>query len=284
MVYAGKIIKELNLAGEFTLLFTGTVQEEDCDGLCWRYIIEEDKLRPEGVILTEPTDGRIYRGHRGRMEIKVTAQGISCHGSAPERGVNAIYKMAEIISDLRNLNNILISDAFLGKGSLAVSEIFSEAPSRCAVADKCWISIDRRLTFGEDFEYALNQIKNLPSVLRNDAKVEVYSYDKPSYKGVTYQVNCNFPAWKIEEDHSLCQAAAKAYNELFNEVPLIDKWTFSTNGTVIMGEYGIPCIGFGPGKEEEAHAPNEKTFKSHLVKAAAMYAALPGLYAMENKE
>lgn len=284
MVYAGKIIKDLNLAGEFTLLFTGTVQEEDCDGLCWRYIIEKDNLRPEGVVLTEPTDGGIYRGHRGRMEIKVITQGISCHGSAPERGVNAIYKMAEIISDLKKLNENLVSDSFLGKGSLAVSEIFSEAPSRCAVADKCWISIDRRLTIGEDFEYALNQIKNLPSVLQNGAKVEAYSYDKPSYKGVSYPVSCNFPAWKIEEDHSLCQAAAKTYNELFQAVPSIDKWTFSTNGTVIMGEYGIPCIGFGPGKEEEAHAPNEKTFKSHLVKAAAMYAALPGLYASKNKK
>lgn len=283
MVYAGKIIKELKIADEFTLLFTGTVQEEDCDGLCWRYIIEEDKLRPEGVILTEPTDCNIYRGHRGRMEIKVTTQGVSCHGSAPERGVNAIYKMAEIISDLKDLNSHLISDDFLGKGSLAVSEIFSESPSRCAVADKCWISIDRRLTIGEDFNYALNQIQNLPSVLQNGAKVEAYSYDKPSYKGISYPVNCNFPAWKIAEEHVLCQAAAKTYNELFKSVPKVDKWTFSTNGTVIMGEYGIPCIGFGPGKEEEAHAPNEKTFKSHLVKAAAMYAALPAIYALEKK-
>ena len=217
------------------------------------------------------------------MEIKVTTQGISCHGSAPERGVNAIYKMAEIISDLKKLNENLISDSFLGKGSLAVSEIFSESPSRCAVADKCWISIDRRLTIGEDFNYALNQIQNLPSVLQNGAKVEAYSYDKPSYKGVSYPVNCNFPAWKIAEEHVLCQAAAKTYNELFKSVPKVDKWTFSTNGTVIMGEYGIPCIGFGPGKEEEAHAPNEKTFKSHLVKAAAMYAALPAIYALEKK-
>jgi acetylornithine deacetylase/succinyl-diaminopimelate desuccinylase-like protein len=45
-----------------------------------------------------------------------------------------------------------------------------------------------------------------------------------------------------------------------------------------MGRNGIPCIGFGPGKEEEAHAPNEKTRKADLVRCAAVYAALPYLY------
>ena len=65
---------------------------------------------------------------------------------------------------------------------------------------------------------------------------------------------------------------------LFSEEPLIDKWTFSTNGVSIMGKYGIPCIGFGPGHEDQAHAPNEKTWKHELVKAAAMYAVIPSIY------
>ena len=96
MVYAGKIIKDLGLTDAYTLLVTGTVQEEDCDGLCWQYLIEQGNIRPEFVISTEPTDCQIYRGHRGRMEIRVDVQGRSCHGSAPERGDNAIFKMAPI--------------------------------------------------------------------------------------------------------------------------------------------------------------------------------------------
>ncbi|MCL1940398.1 MAG: YgeY family selenium metabolism-linked hydrolase, partial [Synergistaceae bacterium] len=94
MVYAGKIIKELGLDrdSDFTYVMTGTVQEEDCDGLCWQYIINEDKIRPEFVVITEPTSCKIYRGHRGRMEMRLDAHGVSCHGSAPERGDNAIYK------------------------------------------------------------------------------------------------------------------------------------------------------------------------------------------------
>lgn len=278
MVYAGKIIKELNLLDDYTLVVTGTVQEEDCDGLCWQYIINEDGIKPEFVVSTEPTSCKIYRGQRGRMEIKVTTKGISCHGSAPERGDNAIFKMAPILMELKTLNENLVYDEFLGKGSLTVSEIFFSSPSRCAVADKCTISIDRRLTKGETWEMALDEIRNLPSVKALGAEVSLYDYDKPSYTGLVYPTECCFPSWVLPEDHPVCKTLVDCYKELFNSNPVVDKWTFSTNGVSIMGRYGIPCIGFGPGHEEEAHAPNEKTWKEELVKCAAMYALIPVLY------
>ena len=278
MVYAGKIIKDLGLEADYTLVITGTVQEEDCDGLCWQYIMDHQKIQPEFVVSTEPTSCRIYRGQRGRMEIKVSTSGISAHGSAPERGDNAIYKMAPILLELQDLNTRLADHDFLGKGSLTVSEVFFTSPSRCAVADGCAISIDRRLTLGETAELALEEINNLPSVKAAKAVVEMYDYERPSYTGLSYPTKAYFPTWLIEEDHVTTRALVDAYQGLFNEEPVVDKWTFSTNGVAIMGKYGIPCIGFGPGAEEEAHAPNEKTWKDHLVKAAAMYAAIPLTY------
>lgn len=277
-VYGARIMKDLGLLSDkYTVLVTGTVQEEDCDGLCWQYIINEDKVRPEFVVITEPTDGNIYRGQRGRMEIRVDVTGVSCHGSAPERGDNAIYKMAEILQEVRDLNNDLHVDPFLGKGTLAVSEIFFTSPSRCAVADSCAISIDRRLTDGETFQLALDEIAALPSVKKYGAKVSMYSYDRPSYKNLVYPTECYFPTWVIPEDHPATRAIVESYEGMFG-TPLVDKWTFSTNGVSIMGRYKIPCIGFGPGKEAQAHAPNEKTWKADLVKCAAVYAALPSLY------
>lgn len=277
-IYGAKIMKDLNLLSDkYTVLVTGTVQEEDCDGLCWQYIINEDKIRPEFVVITEPTNGNIYRGQRGRMEIRVEVKGISCHGSAPERGENAIYKMADILQEVRALNDNLHYDEFLGKGTLAVSEIFFTSPSRCAVADMCAISIDRRLTDGETYESALQEIRELPMVKRYNAEVTMYKYDRPSWTGLTYPTDCYFPTWVIPKEHAATKAMVESYRGMFGE-PKVDKWTFSTNGVSIMGRYGIPCIGFGPGKEEEAHSPNEKTWKADLVKCAAVYAAVPTLY------
>lgn len=275
MVYAGKIIKDLGLEDDYTLLVTGTVQEEDCDGLCWQYIIEQSGIRPEFVVSTEPTDCQIYRGQRGRMEIRVDVQGVSCHGSAPERGDNAIFKMGPILNELQDLSQRLGNDDFLGKGTLTVSEIFFTSPSRCAVADSCAVSIDRRLTWGETWEGALDEIRALPAVQKTGAVVSMYNYDRPSWTGLVYPTECYFPTWKVEENHFTVQALSNAYEGLFGKAPVVDKWTFSTNGVSIMGRHGIPVIGFGPGKEPEAHAPNEKTWKSHLVTCAAMYAAIP---------
>jgi len=278
MVYAGRIIRELNLKDDYTLVMTGTVQEEDCDGLCWQYIVRELGLKPEFVVSTEPTDGGIYRGQRGRMEIRVDVKGVSSHGSAPERGVNAIFRMGHILRELEALHTRLKDDPFLGKGSLTVSEIFYTSPSRCAVADGCSISVDRRLTHGEDKELALSQIRELPAVKAAGAEVSMYTYERPSYTGLVYPTDCYFPTWVLPEDHVVCNAAVETYTSLFGEDPRVDKWTFSTNGVSIMGMFGIPCVGFGPGKEKEAHAPNEKTWKDDLVRCAAFYAALPLIY------
>ncbi|MGF1765326.1 YgeY family selenium metabolism-linked hydrolase [Aliivibrio kagoshimensis] len=284
MVYAGKIIKDLGLEDEYTLLVTGTVQEEDCDGLCWQYIIEQSNIRPEFVVSTEPTDCQIYRGQRGRMEIRVDVPGVSCHGSAPERGDNAIFKMGRVLGELEGLSQNLGDDDFLGKGTLTVSEIFFTSPSRCAVADSCAVSIDRRLTWGETWEGALEEIRALPAVKAAGGVVSMYEYNRPAYTGLVYPTECYFPTWKIDSEHVATKTLEASYELLFDKKPTVDKWTFSTNGVSIMGRHGIPVIGFGPGKEPEAHAPNEKTWKDHLVTCAAMYAVIPQMYLEEIKK
>jgi len=274
MVYAGYLMKKYNLLPpEFTLLMVGSVSEEDCDGLCWRYIIEKSGIRPEMVLITEPTSCRLYRGQRGRMEIMATMPGLSAHGSAPERGKNAVTAMAPVILELEKLADRLIVDDFLGKGSVTISRIRSTSPSLCSVADSCEIYLDRRLTWGETPEMALDQIRELdPS---GALKVEAAEYRVPTHTGFVYPVTNIFPAWKTPENHSIVMAGCATYRSLFGRDVEIGRWTFSTNGVSIAGLHGIPCIGFGPGHEEMAHAPNEMIAVDELVTAALFYAYYP---------
>jgi putative selenium metabolism hydrolase len=275
MVYGMKILKELNLLDDFTVYVTGTVMEEDCDGLCWRYIVEEDKLKPDFVVITEPTSLNVYRGHRGRIEFRIKTVGLSAHASAPERGDNAIYKMAKIINEIEKLNDNLHYDPFLGKGTIVVSQIFFKSPSHNAVPDECVIHIDRRLTAGETKESAFEEIRDIFKKTGIDAEIVELTYSKPAYTDVEYPVEKYFPTWVLEEDSDVVQAAKDTYIKTFGSDPLIDKWTFSTNGIATAGVYGIPTVGFGPGDEKYAHAPNEKVKIEHLVKAAAFYANFP---------
>jgi putative selenium metabolism hydrolase len=277
-LYGAAIANKAGLLEGISLWVVGSVQEEDCDGLCWQHILKEETINPEFVVLTEPTGLNVYRGHRGRMEIKVTVKGVSAHGSAPERGDNAIYKMAAILKELEDLNENLKYDEFLGKGTLAVSEIFYTSPSRCAVADGCSISVDRRLTFGETKDSAIGEIEVLKSVVDSGAEVEMYTYSGPSYTGLVQEVDCYFPTWVIGEDSRYCSILLDSCQKVLGKKPLLDKWTFSTNGVAIMGMNNIPCIGFGPGREEEAHAPNEKILKEELINAVKVYAIIPELY------
>ena len=71
LVYAGKLIQELGMYENFTLWVVGSVQKLACEGLSWLYILKEDGIRPDCVVITQPTSLRIHRGHPGRMEMAV---------------------------------------------------------------------------------------------------------------------------------------------------------------------------------------------------------------------
>ena len=183
---------------------------------------------------------------------------------------------------------------FLGRGTVTVSEIFYTSPSRCAVADSCSVSLDRRMTAGETWESCLEEIRQLPAVKKygKDVTVSMYNYDRPSWTGEQYPIECFFPTWVLPKEHVVARSMIESYNNLYGDKrigpkdqlamrearPLVDKWTFSTNGVSIMGRNKVPCIGFGPGAEAQAHAPNEITWKQDLVTCAAVYAALPSIY------
>ncbi len=291
LVCAGALIKQLAVARDLTVWIVGSVLEEDCDGLCWHFILSEKSLAPDWVVLTEPTNLEVYRGQRGRMEIEVTTRGVACHGSAPERGVNAIHRMAPIITGIEHLGERLASDAFLGRGSVTTPQVRSTAPSLCAVADSCTIHLDRRLTAGETDASALAEIEE---VVREAAgswgpgaggadpsdeggattEITVPVFDRPSHTGLVYPMRQYYPAWVLPEEHELVTHARAARAQVFGNAGCGKTWSFSTNGVATMGMHGIPTIGFGPAHEIHAHAPTDQCPLDHIPQAIAFYVAL----------
>ncbi len=279
MIAAAKILNDMGYDGEYTIYFAFTVMEEDCDGMCWLNLIEREKLRPDFAVLTEPTDCKVTRGHRGRMELDIEFSGISSHGSMPHLGDNAIYRASKAILEIEKLNEKLKEDDFLGKGTIVVSHIDSKGPSMCAVPDYARIHIDRRLTAGETEETVMAE---LIKAVDKKAKISVPEYRKKGYRGNNYPQKMYFPTWKTPIGHPLVKAGISAHKEIFGHEEKVGKWIFSTNGVAISGVHDIPCIGFGPGDEKMAHAPNEKIPIDDLVDASAFYAILP--YILEGEK
>ena len=276
-VYGAAIAQELGLLDGVQLWVTGTVMEEDCDGLCWQYILREKVLAPDVVVITEPTNLGVYRGQRGRMEMEVRTQGRSAHGSMPERGVNAVYKMAPIVADVERLNRRLAErpDPFLGPGTVTISDIRATSPSLCAVADSCTIHLDRRLTKGETIESAVAEIEALPGVAAAGAKVTVLDYAVAAWTGLVYPTRKYYPTWLLEESEPAIAAAAAAARDALGEAPRVSRWNFSTNGVASCGLFGVPTVGFGPGDEIWAHTPDDQVPIAHLEAAARFYALFP---------
>lgn len=269
-LFAGHLVKKLGLGEDFTVWVVGSVLEEDCDGLCWQYILKNKIIEPHAVVVTEPTGLEVYRGHRGRMEIEVTTRGLSCHGSAPERGVNAIYAMAPIIEGIEALNERLTGEPFLGKGTVTISHVRSTSPSLCAVADSSTIHLDRRLAASEDEALALAQIHEVAG----EAEIRVLDFETPSWTGCAFPTKKYYPTWQLPEGHPLCELALATRADLEGERGKAGKWVFSTNGIAIAGMYGIPTVGFGPAEEKHAHAPSDQCPAWHIPAAVTFYTHL----------
>lgn len=259
---------------QLTIYVVGSVLEEDCDGYPLRHLIEEEGIRPDMVVLGEPTDLNVYRGHRGRMELTINVRGKAAHGAHCDHGDNAIYKMAPILAEIEQLHTRLKTDSLLGKGSITVSRIESTSPSLCSVADGCTIYLDRRLTRGETKESAVAELEALPSVQRAHARVAVRTYDGVAWTGRAVHQEAYFPTWVLEDDHPLVRAGMAAATAVNPRPPRLGVWTFSTNGVASMGRFGIPTIGYAPGREELAHSVHEAVAVDDVVTATHFFTNL----------
>jgi putative selenium metabolism hydrolase len=279
MVHGVALLRRLGIdTSRFTLWVVGTVQEEDCDGLALEYLLTNTIPKAEIVVLGEATNLQVYRGHRGRAEFALHTTGRAAHASAPERGVNAIYRMAPIVEQTEALNERLASDPFLGKGTVVVSKIDAQTPSLNAVPDGCTIYLDRRLTIGETVESARAEFEALPAVQEGAATVELLRYEGRAYTGLTLSPEKYFPTWVTPEDHHGVRAAVETSERALGMTPQIGRWVFSTNGVSSAGKLEIPTIGFGPANEVYAHSVDDQCPVDHLPLAAAWYAAFPERY------
>jgi putative selenium metabolism hydrolase len=277
-LYAARMIRELIPGNElpFTLFMVGSVQEEDCDGLALGRLITHTLNHVDCVVLGECTNCQIYRGHRGRTELLVETRGVSCHASNPDRGENAIYKMAPLIREIEQLDTKLGTDPFLGKGSIAITKIECDTDSLNCVPSACRIYIDRRITRNDSRGEVIEQLRRLPSA--SQAHISILRREITSWTGRNLEKDQYFPAWALDESHELVQRACKTYEWLFDAPARVGKWIFSTNGVATMGELGIPTIGFGPGEEQFSHSAQDHVPIDHLTRAAAFYAAFPFVY------
>ncbi len=284
MIYGLAIARDLGLLEGTTAYYFGNM-EEWCDGIAPNSFVEVDpKVKPDFVVIGEPTRMSVYRGHKGRIELKITATGRSAHAASHYLGDNAVYKMMAIITQIRELDRRMRfgmgSHPVQGYPSIAVTDVAARTASLNAVPDQFTIYIDRRITSNEPREDVIAQIKGLiPDYLQDEIRVEELFYEEPSYTGFVFPVSKFYPPWLLEDAHPLTQAGQRTIEALWGEKRTLGTWDFSTNGTYWAGKAKIPSIGFGPGDEKTAHMRNENVPLDEVVAATEFYVLLPKMIA-----
>ena len=268
-IYAGAIAKKMGFTSGKTIYVSCTVFEEDCDGENLKHLFRELHLRPDYVVICEPSNNKITLGHKGKAQVSIKTQGVSAHGSAPEKGVNAIYEMAEIIQRVEK-TNLELAKRDGPRGTLVMSRISSLSASLNAVPSECEVYLDRRIVPGETEEAIKHEMDAL--IRGKNAAWRVGTLHRKSWTGLDIHYEPFHMAWKIDLGHELSKACTAAYAENFGHEPTdYDFWDFSTNAVTPVS-LGIPTIGFGPGEYKLAHMRNESCDVDQILDACGFYA------------
>ncbi len=270
-VFAAALAKKQGLLDKKTVYVTGSVCEEYCDGVCLEHFYRESGVKPDVCIICEPSDNTITLGHTGKVQAVIKTYGVSAHGSAPEKGINAVYEMAEIISRVEALNKKLRTVP--GGGTIVLSHISCETASLNAVPSMCRIYLDRRLRPGECVEQAKAEMEALIAD-RHRASWELGTLHHTSWTGAELAYEPAHEPWKIDEDAPLTMACRQAYEDVFGQKPdSYDFWDFGTNAVVPVS-MGVAAIGFGPGEYKLAHMTNEHCDPEKVKDACRFYTEL----------
>lgn len=270
-VFAGAAAKRCGLDWGKTIYVSCTVLEEDCDGENLKHLFQELDIRPHWMVICEPSDNLITLGHKGKAQVLIKTHGVSAHGSAPEKGKNAVYEMAEIIQRVEALNENL-SKKEAPRGTVVLSQISSVSASLNAVPFHCEIYLDRRMVVGETEETVEKEMEQL--IEGKEATWEVGTLHRTSWTGLPIAYEPLHPAWEIDLNHPLTKACQSAYEKTFGEAPSrYDYWDFSTNAVTTVA-MGIPTIGFGPGEYKLAHMRDENCRVDQIVDACRFYVEL----------
>ena len=274
MVYGLALARDLGLLDGYTAYYFGNMEEWN-DGQAPHALVQTEGIKPDFVVIGEPTKMQIYRGHKGRVEFKIVAKGKSAHAASNYLGDNAIYKLLPIIERISHIEPELGDHDFLGQGRITVTDMEVKTPSINAVPDEATIYVDRRITFGEEPDA---ELKRLQAIIgnRDDIRAEILVYDEPSYTGFVFPLDKIYPAWAYEEDEPIVRAGLAAAEVLYGPVDT-GKWDFSTNGIYWAGKAGIPSIGFAPGNEIHAHTVLDQVPLEDVVRSTEWYALFPAI-------
>jgi putative selenium metabolism hydrolase len=278
-VYAGALLRDSGLRLDGDLYVTAVVAEEGAN-----YGIEHlmGGLPPiTWAVVGEPSNLDVAIGHRGTFSLRVEVLGKTCHYSAPWRGTSALLVATDLLAETRRMEGELPSHPRLGRASMAAVNLTCEPGGGGNLPDVCRLTLNRRTVPGESVD---GIVKDLEARFQRivagytDASVTVAPIARTStaYTGRSFHepVVAFKEPWLLPEDHPLVRAGLAAVQSVAGRRGQTICWAFGTHAAHLVNRSGVPTIGLGPGREEDAHTPNDHVVLADLADAAVISARL----------
>ena len=248
---------------------SASVLEEEIEGVALGKVM--DRVKPENVVICEPSKLQIKLGHKGRIEYLLHVNGNTFHSAFPDKQKNTIHLAAKAVSALKNIK--FTNHHEMGKGVLTPTGLVTNSNTSMAPS-KTSIRFDRRTVPGDDESLTNKEIMNIVKDIDSSAfSLSIEERETITYTGEKIICRKIFPAWEIDKNHQLVKLLTQAVknNGISSDYGY---WGFCTNGVESMGKRNVNTIGFGPGNEELAHTTNEYIKIEELNNACKVYSDL----------
>ncbi|MDF7806263.1 M20/M25/M40 family metallo-hydrolase [Pontiellaceae bacterium B12219] len=259
-VYTGALLQRSLLPLRGNLVVAATVAEENGASIGIRGLLEHTlpalRLMPTYAILGEPTGMGLYYGHDGWIEVDIAVEGTATELlKDATRSITDSYQTGNNQSswtEIREIEPIQSSGAGHSCQTLHMAQRVTEGKSAVAVLDE----IDQHV------QLAVNRLPGIHTA------VAVHEEQQNLQSGRTVTVRRVSNAWTTDPFNRLIERARQALAAANCEVRT-GKWELGrlgmgTAGAVLVNEYGIPTIGYGPGDENQAHALDERVSCSDI--------------------
>lgn len=208
------------------------------------------------LVVAEPTGNAPLLGHKGAFWLSAQAQGSTAHGSMPERGDNAIYKIARAALVLEQFRFETPEHVLMGVPTLNVGTV-SGGLNINSVPDAAELGIDIRTVAGQDHAKLLQCLcRVLGPEIALCPRLDVDSvYTEPD------------DPW-IRRVFALCGARSGV-------APAHRTVSYFTDAAALRLPLGMPpVVILGPGEPGMAHQTDEYCHVDRIREAQALFADL----------
>mgnify|MGYP006276816821 FL=1 len=221
-------------------------------------------IRPEAVIVGEPTGLRPVAGHKGGLELTTRIEGFACHSSDPRKGVSALEHALRFIAEIERLGSELARSAaadspFDPPASTVNVGRLEAGTARNIVAGSAAFDWEVRLTPPDDAKTIFARIERL-------VEEQLLPEMRARFAGarIETEVEAAYPGLEVVEDGS-----ALALAQRLTGVNGHDVVAFGTDAGCFQ-RAGLPTVVLGPGHIDQAHKPDEYIAVGELERGLAV--------------